>query len=249
LPLPPSIHLRREYRDRLRSHRREARRRPHRPRHTLAGPAVVSSRWRARLLLAALAATPVSAASQATAGDSVVYRLSPASRLDVKTGKAGLFGFAGHEHVIRARGFSGRVVYYPGAPAASRVQITVRTDSLEVLTPPDTEEIRKVTEAMRTQVLQVDAYSEITFASKSVTPTDGGFRIECELVMAGRAREVPVEVHTRVGPDTLRAAATFTVKQTDFGIQPFRGGPAGTVRVADRVSFDIEVVAVRDTAP
>src|SRR6266545_7759103 len=181
--------------------------------------------------------------------DSVVYVLAPASRFEVKTGKAGLLGFAGHEHLIAARAVSGRVVYYPKTPADSRVEILVPTDSLEVLTPPDTEEIRKVTQAMRTEVLQVDAYPEITFASKSVTPTDDGFRIECELVMAGRAREVPVEVRTRVGPDTLRAAATFTVKQTDFGIQPFRGGPAGTVRVADRVSFDIEVVAVRDTAP
>jgi len=36
------------------------------------------------------------------------------------------------------------------------------------------------------------------------------------------------------------------VKQTDFGIKPFRGGPAGTVRVADRVTFEIEAVAVRE---
>src|SRR6266545_6144306 len=49
--------------------------------------------------------------------DSVVYRLIPSSRLEVKTGKAGLFGFAGHSHSIRARAFSGNVVYYPHAPA------------------------------------------------------------------------------------------------------------------------------------
>ena len=71
-------------------------------------------------LLAALTALPGPAASQVGAGDSVVYRFTPISRLDVKTGKAGLFGFAGHEHVIRARGFAGRVIYYPGAPTASK---------------------------------------------------------------------------------------------------------------------------------
>src|SRR3989454_10156335 len=95
-------------------------------------------------LLAARTALPPPATSQVGVRDSVVYRLAPASRFDVKTGKAGLCGFAGHEHVIRARGFAGRVIYYPGAPTASRVDLTVRTDSLEVLTPPDTEEIRKV---------------------------------------------------------------------------------------------------------
>ena len=197
-------------------------------------------------LLAALATIPVPCRGQAAAGDSVVYRLSPASRLDVQTGKAGLFGFAGHEHLIRARGFSGRVVYFPGAPAMSRIEITVRADSLEVLTPPDTEEIRRVTEAMRTDILKVDQYPEITLASKSITPSGGEYRIDAELTIVGRTRELPVEVRLEIGPDTLRAVATFGVKQTDFGIKPFRGGPAGTVRVADRVTFDIEAVAVRD---
>jgi len=84
--------------------------------------------------------------------DSVVYRLARSSRLQVKTGKAGLFGFAGHTHVIEARGFTGEVVYYPGRPSSSRLAITVSTDSLEVLTPPDTAEIRKVGESMRTKV-------------------------------------------------------------------------------------------------
>jgi len=195
-------------------------------------------------LLAALTALPAPATSQVGARDSVVYRLAPASRFDVKTGKAGLFGFAGHEHVIRARGFAGRVIYYPGAPTASRVDLTVRTDSLEVLTPPDTEEIRKVTEAMRTDILRVEHYPTISFTSKAVAPADSGFRIVAELTLVGQ--DVPVDVRVAIGSDTLRAWASFAVKQTDFGIRPFRGGPAGTVRVADRVTFDIEAMAVRE---
>ncbi len=43
----------------------------------------------------------------------LVYRLAPTSRFDVKTGKAGLLGFAGHSHLIRARAFTGEVVNYP----------------------------------------------------------------------------------------------------------------------------------------
>jgi polyisoprenoid-binding protein YceI len=176
----------------------------------------------------------------------VAYVLSPASRFEVKTGKAGLLGFAGHEHVVRARAFSGRIVYYPGQAAASRVEVIVVTHSLEVLTPPDTEEIRKVTEAMRTQVLDVEDYPEIRFVSKSVTPTDAGFRIVGEVTIVGRVREVPADVNVEINSDTLRAAATFAVKQTDFGIKPYRGGPAGTVRVADRVTFEIEAIATRE---
>ncbi len=193
----------------------------------------------------AVAPAPL-AAVQRQARDSVVYRLLPTSRLDVATGKAGILGFAGHPHTIRARGFTGRIVRYPGAPELSRVEITVPTDSLEVLTPPDTEEIRKVTEAMRTEVLDVHRYPEIRFASRTIAATATGYRIVAQLTMHGQTREIPVDVRVRTEGDTLLAAATFAVRQTAFGMRPYRGGPGGTVQVADRVQFTIDAVAVRE---
>ena len=181
--------------------------------------------------------------------DSVVYVWSPASRFEVKTGKAGLFGFAGHAHVVRARGFAGRVVYYPNAPSESRVEIVVPADSLDVLTPPDTDEIRKVTQVMRTDVLHVDEYPVISFVSTGVIPTVDGFQIQGRLTVAGQTREVSCDIRAEVGADTLRATGGFSVKQTDYGIRPYRGGPAGTVRVADRVTFTFEAVGIRSTGP
>jgi polyisoprenoid-binding protein YceI len=177
--------------------------------------------------------------------DSVVYHLDRSSRLEVKTGKGGLFGFAGHSHVIRARAFSGQVVYYPKTPASSHLQITVVTDSLEVLTPPDTAEIRKVTAAMRTDILHTDQYHEIRLVSKEVAPTAQGFHIVGALTLVGQTRDVPLDFVVKPGADTLRAEGTFSIKQTEFGIKPFSGGPAGTVKVADRVTFSIDAVAVR----
>ena len=56
---------------------------------------------------------------------------------------------------------------------------------------------------------------------------------------------MPIDVSVEAGIDTLHAQATFAIKQTDFGIEPFSGGPAGTVKVADRVTFTIDAVAVR----
>ncbi|HEV2750319.1 MAG TPA: YceI family protein [Gemmatimonadales bacterium] len=188
---------------------------------------------------------PVASRAQDRPTDSVMYVLSQDSRLEVKTGKAGLFGFAGHSHLVRARAFSGRVVYYPSAPADSRVEVSVGTDSLEVLTPPDTAEIRKVTEAMRGEVLHVDQYPLITFVSTAVAPTPEGFHVEGQLTIAGQTRDVGAELTVAVGRDTLRANGSFSVKQTDFGIRPYRGGPANTVRVADRVTLTIEVVGIR----
>jgi polyisoprenoid-binding protein YceI len=180
--------------------------------------------------------------------DSVVYRLAPTSRLKLKTGKAGLFGFAGHTHDIQARAFHGQVVYYPKSPSQSRLDITVITDSLEVLTPPDTAEIRKVTEAMRTEVLHTAEHHEIRLVSRQVTPAKDGFHIVGALTIVGQTREVPIDVQVRLGLDTLQAASTFSVKQTDFGIKPYSGGPGGTVKVADRVTFDILAIGVRSAA-
>lgn len=177
--------------------------------------------------------------------DSVVYRLTRDSRLEVKTGKAGLFGFAGHSHSIRARAFTGQVVYYPRMADSSHLEITVAADSLEVLTPPDTAEIRKVTQAMRTEVLHTDQYPEILLVSRTVNRTSDGFRVIGGLTLAGQTHDVPIAVHVELGSDTLRAKTAFAVKQSEFGIKPYSGGPAGTVKVADRVKFDIEVIAIR----
>ena len=103
---------------------------------------------RCALLTGAMWLGSAPAWAQGGEADSVVYALSAASRFEVKTGKAGLLGFAGHAHVVRAHGFAGRVVYFPNAPSRSRVEIVVPADSLVVLTA-DTAELRKVTQAMR----------------------------------------------------------------------------------------------------
>jgi polyisoprenoid-binding protein YceI len=202
----------------------------------------------ARLLVfVTLGLIPIPGAAQSLAPDSVVYDLAPppASRLMVRTGKAGLLGFAGHEHLIQAREFSGAIVYYPGQAGASHLTVSIATEHLEVLTPPDTAEIRKVTAAMRVDVLDVAQYPEITLISQSVEEAGDTLRVQAALTMKGQTRTVPLTVRVRMGPDTLRATTTFTVRQSDYGIRPYRGGPAGTVRVADAVTFDIDAIALR----
>jgi polyisoprenoid-binding protein YceI len=195
-------------------------------------------------LLLVVACCPASAVAQAAA-DSIVYHVESQSRLEVLTGKAGLLSFAGHEHLIRARSFSGTVVFFPEAPARSRVDIRVLAESLEVLTPPDTAEIRKVTETMRTAVLRVAEHPEIRLRSTAVSMTPQGVEMLAALTLVGATRSVPVTLSLQRSADTLRAAGRFSVKQTEFGIRPYAGGPGGSVKVADRLDFTIDVTAVR----
>lgn len=177
--------------------------------------------------------------------DSVVYVIAPGSRFEVTAHKSGLFSFAGHEHVVRARFVSGKIVYVPTAPERSHFELVVPTESLEVLTPPDTAEIRKVTAAMRADVLDVAHYPEIRFESAALTRTADGFHVTGRLTMVGKSQVVAVDVKATVGPDTLHATGTFEVKQTAFGIHPYHGGPGGVVRVADQVTFQFEAIGLR----
>ena len=185
------------------------------------------------------------APERVAAQDSVVYHVVSASRFDVKTGKSGLFGFAGHSHVIRAHGVTGQAVLHQRDVSRSHVELSLLTDSLEVMTPPDTAEIRKVTASMREDVLEVAQFPKIEFASNEVAPTDSGYHLLVALTMHGVTKDVPIDVVVKTVGDTLRATGKFQVKQTDFGMKPFKGGPAGTVKVADKVSFDFEAVAVK----
>jgi polyisoprenoid-binding protein YceI len=208
--------------------------------------------WLARrvgLTACLAAAVPVIGRAQAGVHDSVVYRVDSSSRFEVRTGKAGLFGFAGHSHRIRARSFTGAVVYVPSDPTRSRVSVVVAAESLEVLTPRDTAEIRKVAATMRREVLDADHYPQIRLASRTVAPTTDGFHAVAALTLRGTTRDVPIDVKVEFHSDTLLAGCTFSVKQSDFGISPYRGGPGGTVRVADRVTFDIALVGVKHPGP
>jgi polyisoprenoid-binding protein YceI len=191
-----------------------------------------------------LSATSLQAQSPAPAGTPAGYRLLPDSRLEVKTGKSGLLGFVGHDHLIRANAFDGEVRYLADSAEAITITIRIVTDGLEVLTPPDTAETRKVTAAMRTEVLHVADYPEMIFTSKAIAAKDGTYRFTADFTMHGATREITVPVTVEFLGDTLVARSRFDLRQTDFGIKPFRGGPAGAIRVADKVSFRIEARAL-----
>lgn len=206
---------------------------------------------------------PGQATAQAAPGpvpaDSAVYRLSPASVLEVHASKSGLLAGFGHEHRVRAHAYTGEIVYYAADVARSHVAITVLTDSLRVVPEADSADIPRITATMREKTLKVDSFPEITFVSRGVVPVpaDGGgkdslgatgprrIRVTGDLTMVGHTRPESVDLDLAVVGDTLRADGSFVVKQTDFGIKPY-GKVLGMVKVKNEVRFELHVVAVRD---
>jgi polyisoprenoid-binding protein YceI len=197
--------------------------------------------------LAVLFLASARAAAQTPAATS--YVLSPRSQFEVAVARTGLFSFVGHDHIVRADAIHGHIAYEVGAPEKSEVEIVVPVDSLEVTTPPDTAEIRKVTAAMRSDVLDAAHYHEIRFVSRAAEPIPGGFRVRGALTLVGQTREVAVDVQVAAGADTLRASGEFTIKQSSFGIHPYHGGPGGLVHVADRLTFRFQAIALRVSGP
>src|SRR5207245_10712990 len=108
----------------------------------------------------------------------------------------------------------------PASPADSRVEVVAPVDSLEVLTPRDTAEIRKVTETMRSEVLHPDRNPLISFVSTTVTPAGDGLEVRGRLTIAGQTRDVTVVMRLEAAGDTLQAIGTVSVTQTEFGIPP-----------------------------
>jgi polyisoprenoid-binding protein YceI len=94
------------------------------------------------------------------------------------------------------------------------------------LTDEDKVEIKRTLED---EVLQ----PAVEFKSTRVTPSEDGQRIEVtgELSMNGNAHSLDFELE--LGPDGA-ASARATVKQSDWGIEPY-SGLFGTLKVRDEV--------------
>ncbi|HSY39114.1 MAG TPA: YceI family protein [Polyangia bacterium] len=184
-----------------------------------------------------MAAAPAQAAPR-------VYTLDPAhSRLTIHVGKAGLFGFAGHEHEIVAGAFRGSATFDPDRLAQSSVDLTFDAGALRVSgqgEPP--EDVPQVQTAMvGATCLDVARFPTIRFVSTSVAaagaagPNGGDLALRGELTLHGVTRPLTLRVHLDVTGQTLEATGQTTLHQTDFGITPI--SKAGVVKVKDELTL------------
>src|SRR3954469_3661526 len=183
------------------------------------------------------------AAAPAQAAPSV-YTLDPAhSRLTIEVGKAGLFGFAGHEHQVVAGTFRGTATFDPERLAQSSVDLTFDAGALRVTgkgEPP--EDVPQVQATMVSPTcLDAGRFPTIRFVSRSVAaasavgPNGGEFVLRGELTLHGVTRPLTIHVHLAAAGPTLEATGTTTLKQTDFGITPI--SKAGVVKVKDELTL------------
>src|SRR5262249_37331704 len=116
----------------------------------------------------------------------------------------------------------------------------VHSKDLEVIDPDLAADKRREvqTRMLGPEVLDVDAYPQITFASTAVQPNGADrWTVEGDLAIHGKTK--------RVSFDAARSSGTYRgsvrIRQRDFGITPISIG-GGTVKVKDELLIEFVIV-------
>lgn len=172
------------------------------------------------------------------------------------TGKAGALGFMGHEHAILVADWKGELEWRPDSPATARARFTAPTKNLRIDTKqgrdlaglgdgPDDATVQKVQNKMLdVEHLAAERYPEIVFEITGVESAKGATRAaltaQGQLTLRGKTSKVRFPIEVAAAPrGATRFSGRFTVKHSDFGIEP--ESVAGVVKVADEVSIRFQV--------
>ena len=164
----------------------------------------------------------------------------------IEVGKAGVFSFAGHTHEVEARAVAGTVTVDMDDPARSTIHVDIDASALKVTGKGESaDDAPKVQETMSgVQVLDVQKYPKITFASTSVAvKSRAGATLETnvtgQLTIRDVTRTISVPVSVRIDGQTLSATGRFPVKQTEYAIKPVSVGGVVSVKDAVNISFTL----------
>jgi polyisoprenoid-binding protein YceI len=172
-----------------------------------------------------------------------------ASQVTVRVGRAGAFGFAGHDHEVAVPKVDGIIVFDSADATHSTITLKFDVTAMKVTgrgePAADVPEVQRV--MLSDRVLDAQRYPTIAFTSRRIVIVTQAvdrlaLRVDGDLTLHGVTRPITVPVEVRLAGDQLTATANATVRQTDFGIRPVTAG-AGTVRVKDELAVAFRIVA------
>lgn len=209
-----------------------------------------------RVAVASLSCLAIAGGLAGAAG-AATFRVDPArSSLVVQIFRDGVAAKLGHDHVVQATAFSGRVTYDAAAPALSSVAAEVQTASLKVDDTetrrrfglegqPSTSDVAEIEKSMKAEgQLDASRFPTISFASTTITPeTPERYLVVGRLTIRGVTRDVRFPANAVMEGNILRATATLTFMQSAFGYKPY-SALLGAIRNKDAVMLHIDLVAV-----
>jgi polyisoprenoid-binding protein YceI len=175
------------------------------------------------------------------------YKIVPEqSRIDVKTGTAGLLGFAGHPHDIVPSTLSGEVTIAPPNAPGTTVAIRIVSASMKETGDFNEKEKQEIESQMHDTVLESAKFPEITFQSTSVKYSEGvghviDATIEGDLALHGVTKKITVPARITIDGELLRATGSIKINRPDYKIETKSAG-GGTVKVAKTIDINFEFV-------
>ncbi|MFT3899432.1 MAG: YceI family protein [Gordonia sp. (in: high G+C Gram-positive bacteria)] len=169
------------------------------------------------------------------------WTIGPADgELTLKTDKTGPAAKTGHRLTIGFTDWTGKVDVDGTDPR--QVSLTVVLDSLEVLSgeggvTPMTGAEKSMARSNALKSLKASKFPTITFVSKSVSPTDGGYRLDGDLTVAGKTIPKQVDVAVKEASGGWDLGATTTVSHKAVGLKPYSLA-MGALKVADEVKLE-----------
>jgi polyisoprenoid-binding protein YceI len=178
------------------------------------------------------------------------YRFDPSqSRFTAQAFATGLLSFAGHSPTFAVRDFQGSFRFDSDTMTETTVELTVRSDGLEVAGRVRASDRAEIETRMRRDVLETAAYPEVSYraAEAAVSPISPGryrLRIFGHLTLHGVTRPHPVEAELQVLDDALRLLGECPLRLSDYEIRPVTA-LAGTIRLKDELKVSFDLIALR----
>lgn len=167
--------------------------------------------------------------------------------LVITTDKTGPAAKTGHRLTIDFEDWTGTVTVDGTAP--ERVELRVAVDSLQVrsgeggLTPMTGPE-RVLARSNALKSLKASKFPDITFTATRVSPTDAGYRLDGELVVAGTTIPKQVDVTAVQTDEGWHLSADTTVSHKAVGLKPYSLA-MGALKVADEVKLEFRATLPR----
>lgn len=194
------------------------------------------------LLAVSLATTPLVAEPRS-------YRVdAAASAVNIHVGKAGLFKFAGHEHLVLATIEHGEVWADLDDLTRSGVSLRFNAATLRVSDKgePPADVVKVQAKMVGPEQLDVARFPSVGFVTTAVAgkQKDNGeyeLRLTGELTLHGISKTLTLPVRVSVSGDTLTASGAGVLRHTDFGLTPV--SVAGVVKVKNEIGVEYKIVA------
>lgn len=207
------------------------------------------------------AARPTWQPLQLQSGEQALAIDRSATRLRAYVFRAGAAGRLGHNHVLSATEFEAQVLLNEADIAASRLQLALRLDQLQLddpalraelggafAKPLDAEAIAGTRANMLGERgLQAAAHPFLRLRSLKLVGEAPRLAALVEIELRGQRRQQWLALRIAEQAQQIRISGALVLRQTEFGLQPF-SLLGGLLAVADEIVVEFELVLLKSSA-